>query len=249
MKTNSIALLGLLGLCFTGAGPALAQDGQTGPVRFLKKQIGSESYESAGIFDVNGDKQPDIVSGAYWYEGPKFIAKHYIGAVKAYGEYWDDFSTIPMDVNADGRMDYITGSWFSNSIRWHENPGKEEEWKQHIIGETGNVECTMGWDVDNDGHIEIVPNNPGHPLKFYKLQRDAAGKSTGTFVKTEVAANQGHGLGFGDVNGDGRGDFIVSDGWLEAPADPLKGKWTMHKEFEFGGASVPILVVDVNSDG
>src|SRR3546814_16875764 len=61
--------------------------------------LGSESYESAGILDVNGDGKPDIVSGAYWYEGPAFTTKHYIGEVKAYGEYWDDFSTIPMDVN------------------------------------------------------------------------------------------------------------------------------------------------------
>src|SRR3546814_11993156 len=72
---------------------------------------------------VNWDGNPYIVSGAYWYEGPAFTTKHYIGEVKAYGEYWDDFSTIPMDVNGDGRMDYVTGSWFSNSVRWHENPG------------------------------------------------------------------------------------------------------------------------------
>ena len=52
-----------------------------------------------------------------------------------------------------------------------------------------------------------------------------------------------------DVNGDGRGDFVVSDGWLEAPPDPLRGKWLLHKEFNLGTASVPILVEDVNGDG
>lgn len=245
---NKIATLLLLACC-QYAGNVRAQDAPSGPIRFTKMQIASESYESAGVFDVNADGKPDIVSGAYWYEGPAFITRHYIGAVKAYGEYWDDFSTIPMDVNGDGRMDYVTGSWFSNSIRWHENPGNDQEWKQHIIGETGNVECTIGWDVDGDGHIEIVPNNPGHPLKFYKLQRDASGKPAGEFVKVDVAGNQGHGLGFGDINGDGRGDFIVSGGWLEAPEDPLTGEWVAHNEFDFGGASVPILVVDVNEDG
>lgn len=231
------------------AGEVLAQDQPKGPIVFTKMQIGSESYESAGVFDVNGDDIPDIVSGPYWYEGPEFTRKHYIGAVKAYGEYWDDFSNIPMDVNGDGRMDYVTGSWFSNSVRWHENPGTAEEWKQHIIGTTGNVEGTVGWDVDGDGHPEIVPNNPGHPLRFFKLLRDQSGKGTGKFQEVIVADNQGHGLGFGDINGDGRGDFVISNGWLEAPENPLTGEWTLHQEFDFGGASLPILIVDVNGDG
>ena len=64
----------------------------------------------------------------------------------------------------------------------------------------------------------------------------------------------GHGLGFGDINGDingdHRGDFVVPDGWLEAPADPLTGTWQWHDDgFHFGAASVPILVHDVNQDG
>lgn len=232
--------------CLTGY---TASGQQSGPVRFAKTQIASESYESAGVLDVNGDGKPDIVSGAFWYEGPAFTVKHYIGPVQPYGEYWDDFATIPVDVNGDGRMDYVTGGWFGKNIRWYENPGNGEKWKEHIIDETGNVECVMAWDVDGDGYPEIVPNNPGHPLKFYKLQRDARGKGTGEFLKVPVGPTQDHGLGFGDLNGDGRGDLIISQGWLEAPEDPLKGEWILHEELDLGHASVPVLAVDVNGDG
>jgi len=35
------------------------------------------------------------------------------------------------------------------------------------------------------------------------LLRDGNGKATGQFSKTQVAETQGHGLGFGDINGDG----------------------------------------------
>ena len=106
----------------------------------------------------------------------------------------------------------------------------------------GNVETTRAWDVDGDGTLDIVPNNPGHPLKYLKLV------GPGKFETITVAPTQGHGLGFGDINGDGRGDFIVSDGWLEAPANRAAGNWTLHKEFDLGTASIPIIVADVTGD-
>ncbi len=223
------------------------------PIHWKKKLIAMERFESAGVFDVNGDGKPEIVSGAYWYEKPDVAAQHPVGTVAAYGEYYDDFSTIPLDVNGDGRMDFITGGWWGDSLRWRENPGDpNKEWPEHIIAKTGNVETTRAWDVDGDGQPEIVPNTPGAPLIVYKLVRDSNGAGTGQFNAFNVYNKpQGHGLGFGDVNGDGRGDFILNNGWLEAPADPLGGgEWIFHPEFDLGGmASVPILVVDVNGDG
>ena len=222
--------------------------GKTKSIQFEKQQIASESYESVGVFDVNGDEQLDIVSGAFWYEGPEFLDRSYIGDVARHGEYWDDFATVPLDINGDGRTDYVTGGWFSKDLRWRENPGNNLPWKEHILDQTGNVETARGWDVDNDGYIEIVPNNPKQPLKFYKLKRDSTNRTTGEFIKITVADAQDHGLGFGDVNGDGRGDFILSSGWVESPKDIMKGKWLVHSEFSLGTASVPILVVDVNGD-
>lgn len=222
------------------------------PIKWTKRLIAAEAYESAGVFDVNGDGHPDIVSGAFWYEGPEFKTRHHIGGVKRYDEYYDDFSTIPLDINGDGQMDFVTGGWWGNTLRWRENT-KSGEWPEHIIAETGNVETTRAWDVDGDGEVEIVPNTPGGPLVVYKLQRDANGNGIGEFTKYPLyPAAQGHGLGFGDVNGDGRGDFILNGGWLEAPAngDLLTGEWKFHPEFNLGGdASIPVLVVDVNGDG
>ncbi|MDA0990632.1 MAG: VCBS repeat-containing protein, partial [Verrucomicrobia bacterium] len=99
--------------------------------------------------------------------------------------------------------------------------------------------------------IEIVPNPPGNQLAIYKLVTDAAGNGTGTFNKTVVRTEpQGHGLGAGDIAGNGRCDFVLRDGWLEAPEDPYKGEWIWHPEFKlFQSSSTPILVADVNGDG
>jgi hypothetical protein len=225
--------------------------GKTMPLSFRKVLIADERYESAGIFDVNNDGVPDIISGEFWYEGPDFRKRHPIGAVQAEGEYFDDFSTIAMDVNGNGRLDFITGGWWGSTLRWRENPGDpEKEWPEHIIAEVGNVETTRAWDVDGDGELEIVPNCPGGPLQVFKGKRDAAGKGTGEFeVFTIYDKPQGHGLGFGDITGNGRGDFVLAAGWLEAPEDPFNGEWVFHEAFNLGSASVPVLVADVTGNG
>ncbi|MGQ9455849.1 MAG: FG-GAP repeat domain-containing protein [Armatimonadota bacterium] len=217
-------------------------------IEWEKIKIDSGAYESAGVFDVNNDGKLDIVCGAYWYEAPHWT-KHKICEVRAEGEYYDDFSTIPLDVNGDGYLDFITGGWWGGTLVWRENPkGKPIEWKTHVIDKCGNIETTRAWDIDGDGEVEICPNTPGAPLRFYKLIKDKQGPR---WLKVTIQKEgvQSHGLGFGDVNGDGRGDLVVSSGWWEAPADPLREEWKFHREFDLGSASVPIIVCDFNKDG
>lgn len=221
-------------------------------LRFTKTLIAFERYESAGFIDVNNDGALDIVSGAYWYEGPDFTRIHPIAPVPMHGEYFDDFSTVPLDVNGDGNTDFITGGWFGNTLRWRENPGKTgEEWTTHVIAETGNVETTKGWDLDGDGTIEIVPNCPNGPLAVWKLDTDTNGTGTGTFTRHEISSDkQGHGLGAGDITGNGRMDLVVNRGWYEAPEKPWDDEWVFHPDFDLGRTtSVPVLVADVNGDG
>lgn len=224
------------------------------PARFTKQVISAQPYESANVVDVDGDGVLDIVSGAYWYQGPDFRKWHHIGEIKAAGEYYDDFSTIVMDIDGDGRPDYVTGGWWGDTLRWRKNPGERgKPWEEIVIAAgVGNIETTRAWDVDGDGHLEIVPNTPGHPLCAYRLVRDAAGKGTGRFEKHVLYPHGlGHGLGFGDIDGDGRGEFITPKGYLKAPAaGPYSGPWTFVEAWDLGwDASVPVIVADVNGDG
>lgn len=224
------------------------------PLKWKKTWIADETFETAGVWDVNNDGYLDIVSGAYWYQGPEFKKKHFIGEVKSDHEYYDDFSTIPLDVNGDGLVDFITGGWFGKTLRWRENPGETgRHWPEHDITQIGSIETTRAYDIDGDGMVEILPNVPGSPeAAFFKLNIDNQKKGTGKFDKVVVRTlphEQGHGIGCGDIGGNGRMDLVLHNGWLEAPANPLAGGWNWHPDFELGCASVPIIVVDLDGDG
>ncbi|MBN2293096.1 MAG: VCBS repeat-containing protein [Pirellulales bacterium] len=225
---------------------------EPGGARFMRKKIADRPFEAASVCDVDGDGQKDIVSGEYWYAGPDFAKSFKFRTILAQSGYHDSFHDYPMDVNGDGKMDIVSGGWFGKTLYWRENPGNARtagEWPCHEIDKPGSIETSRFWDVDKDGHVEVVPNAGGNVV-FYRLGLDASGKGTGKFEKHVVKMGGcGHGLGFGDINGDNRGDFVIPDGWLEAPADPLKGEWKLHGGFNLPRASVPILVHDVNEDG
>ena len=57
------------------------------PLKWKRVWVADDNFESVGVFDVDNDGVPDIVSGAWWYQGPDFRKKFSIGEVEAYGEY------------------------------------------------------------------------------------------------------------------------------------------------------------------
>jgi FG-GAP-like repeat len=224
--------------------------GKTPPTQFRRQLVAAESFESVGVFDVNNDQLPDVVSGAFWYEAPHYVRRYYIGEPKRFGEYYDDFSTIPMDVDGDGWIDFISAGWSDTAIYWRKNPGNNKaQWSRIIIGKTGNVETIRAWDIDRDGIPEIISNNPGKPLRIFRLVLNAQQKGSGKFESYEIWNKQGHGMGFGDLNNDGRGDLVIDNGWLEAPEKPFVQKWVFHEEFNLKQASIPVIVTDLNGDG
>jgi hypothetical protein len=56
-----------------------------------------------------------------------------------------------------------------------------------------------------------------------------------------------HGLGFGDVDGDGRRDILSIDAWYRAPAQAV-GAWEEHLA-DLGAPAAQMYAVDVDGDG
>ena len=149
-------------------------------------------------------------------------------------------------MNGDGYPDVVTCSYWSKPLAWWENPGKTGgSWREHVMDPKSPVEFAFLVDILNTGQAgQMLPQfgDEHAPLAWYEL-RD------GDWIKHEISMKSwGHGIGAGDVNGDGRTDIITPKGWFEAPPDPRQGSWTFHPEFDLGATGF-IYANDVNGDG
>jgi len=233
---------------------------------FRLEPVDTEWHRPEGccVIDVNGDGRLDIISGPNWYEyvpsqrkrldivpGPNQYQppewkRHPFRECPQSGEYHADFGEFAMDVNGDGLVDIVTGQWHNNPLVWYENPGQVgKEWPEHVIVNMTGGESFLVADIDRDGDLDILPSFYSKTPVFWLEKKGAE------FIKHPVgAAHDRHGIGFGDVDGDGFGDIVTSHGWYRAPQDPKTGKWEWFPEYDVGGeGSIPMLVMDVNGDG
>lgn len=222
---------------------------------FRRHVINPDSeFMSAAVFDVNKDGKLDIACGGFWYEGPSW-KKHFLRNVETRGGRPDGYAHQIFDVNGDGWPDLITFNWRTSSIKWIEHPGlglaRDEEWKAHTIAVPGPSETGRVVDLLGDGTPVLLPSGSNFAA-WWELKRTpgADGRMTPEWIRHDLPRElAGHGLGWGDINGDGRIDLIGHSGWAEAPVDRRKGRWIWHPDFELDQASIPVLVVDVDGDG
>jgi VCBS repeat protein len=205
-------------------------------IPFKTIMIDNGASETTAVADVNKDGKLDIISGENWYEGPSWT-KHKFRELNFTNNYYDNFSDLPVDVDGDGYPDLVRVTWFAKKISWWKNPGRASSspWQEADIHTGFNIEFAVLADMDNDGKAnEVVAQENGTPQAWYEVKN-------GAWVAHEVSdKSYGHGIGAGDVNGDKRTDILTPRGWLEAPADPRQGNWTLHADWEAINVPLPV---------
>lgn len=229
-----------------------AQSLSAGEPQFRRHEIdASNTLSAAAAIDVDRDGRLDIVTGSDWYKAPDW-RKHSVREVEFIRGRYDDYACQPLDVNDDGWIDFVIANYRSQKLGWVENPGKKSgPWAEHVVARPGPMETGRLVDVDGDGRLDILPNGRDFAAWWeIPTGRNAKGEPL-EWIRHDLPSELiGHGVGCGDVNGDGRADLVGAAGWLEAPVDRRAGRWLWHADFQLGrDASVPIVVCDVDEDG
>jgi len=259
MKNLQYLFLFPLAICSTLACDAqmMANRDKDKDIPFQKTVLFTDFVsEGVAVGDVNKDGKTDILAGPFWFEAPNWI-RHEIYEPKLYvgeKEWSNSMLNFALDVNLDGWIDFIRVDFPGKAVYWHENPkGQEGYWTEHMIHETVGNESPNFVDVDGDGRKDILCGDVANKQMIWIKAPISPGnvtwkKYTISLPGTPGSENFSHGLGYSDINGDGKLDVIIREGWWENPGDPTQSNWTWHPS-NLGDPSSHMYTADFDQDG
>ncbi len=213
------------------------------------------------VADFDGDGDTDFLIAGHngktqdliiWYENPGTTsgswAKHI--AYQGGDAYAFEGGTAG-DLDGDGDVDVVIGSYWKNILLWLENPGKGAgSWKLHELGAPKSG-TTYLYDFDGDGKLDIATrasqkySGPvGRDIWIWKQNNPAS------WTRYSRPVGDGEFLNLGDVDMDGKIDILFANKWLQNNGSIDVGTW---KEYTFTTdytwlCTFPI-VIDINKDG
>jgi len=231
--------------------------------RFRMQRLDDFYYAwGAGAADLNRDGILDVVSGPYYYLGPDYTKRYelYVAPAQSptanFAPTWTDYA---FDFTGDGWTDVLTGE--SRPMTLYVNPrGENRRWVGHKVLPQITGEFTALQDLDGDGTPEVLfvtggSGGAGGTISYAKVHPTDPTQPWPAVSISEPGLAHGHGLGTGDINGDGRIDVVQAAGWWEQPLPGTAGPWRYHP-VAFGrwgraeGAGGALMAVyDVNGDG
>ncbi len=241
------------GAWFLVAGAMLAQGSAELSVR--SHRLTAEFIaEGADAGDFDGDGHVDIVAGFRVWMGPSFEVAKDFGPARTFDRqgYSNAFFNFVEDLDRDGDLDVLVVGFPGEAAEVLRNRGvRPLEFERATVFRGVDNESPAFADLTGDGQRELVCQHAG--VIGYVAYDPAKLLDAWTFRPISEAGQGGkfsHGLGVGDVTGDGRPDVLTRNGIWEAPEDPLHEVLWVHHAVPLahpGGAQM--LVADFDGDG
>jgi hypothetical protein len=199
-----------------------------------------------------------VVSGKWYYLSPKWEPVVF-RELNSFGkDYLQDNGDHLFDIDGDGWIDIVSGQFTEREVLWFKNPGdwpstRQALWERNILTDSGSKKNEISFfrDMNGDGYPDYIGNSwvADESMRVSLFSRNPEG---GVVSKSRTIhpKGNGHGQGFGDLNGDGLEDIIFMYGWYQRPSgNPFEKHWKLREDFTLPRASCPIIVRDLNEDG